>query len=315
MTAKIAAHIAAIRKGLERLLMRFLDHHATPAEIRRQGEAQGAIFDIWALRSGERWRHEAVIRGLCQTAFLGQHTSLCRVLGRYKMFVDTNDVGVASHLMLDGYWEMWNTEVIVGLVKPGMTVLDIGAHCGYFSVLMGDLVGPEGKVLSFEPNPPIAALLRRSVAVNGHQGRTTVHEMALGDAPGVASLAVPKNEPKNAHIVTGKVLRGTVQVPLQRADQMPGALEASFIKIDAEGAEQMIWRGLSGILDQKRPLTILLEFTTGRYADPAAFLDEILSHGFSLAEVDLAVGIVERTRQDVLTHDPLEDQMLLLSRD
>ena len=293
--------------------MRFLDHQATPAEIRRQGEAQGAIFDIWALRGGERWRHEAVIRGLCRTAFLGQHTALCRVLGRYKMYVDTNDIGVASHLMLDGYWEMWNTEAIVGLLKPGMTALDIGAHCGYFSVLMGDLVGPEGRVLAFEPNPPIAELLRRSVAVNGHYRRTTVHEVALGAAPGMASLAVPKNEPKNAHIVAGR-LRGAVQVPVKRADEIPGALDADFIKIDAEGAEEMIWRGLSGVLQQNRPLTILLEFTSGRYADAGAFLDEILSSGFSLAEVDLAKGIEPRTREQVLTSSPVDDQMLLLSR-
>jgi FkbM family methyltransferase len=294
--------------------MRFLDHQATPAELRRQGEGQGAIFDIWALRAGDRWRHEAVIRGLCQTAYLGDHTTLCRVLGRYKMYVDTNDVGLASHLMLDGYWEMWNTETIVGFVRPGMTVIDVGAHCGYFSVLMGDLVGPEGRVLAFEPNPPIAELLRRTVAINGHDRRTDVHEVALGDMQGVASLAVPVNEPKNAHVVPGVVFEGTVQVPVVRLDQIPGALEADFIKIDAEGAEEAIWRGMSGILTQDRPLTILLEFTSARYADAGAFLDEILSHGFSLSEVDLARGVEPRTPQAVLSSSPVDDQMLLLSR-
>lgn len=301
-------------KGYKKILMRFLDHQATPAEIRRQGEGQGAIFDIWALRAGDRWRHEAIIRGLCQTAYIGNHIALCRVLGRYKMYVDTNDIGVASHLMLDGYWEMWNTETIVNIIKPGMTVLDIGAHCGYFTVLLGDLVGPAGRVLAFEPNPPMAALLTRSVAINGHDRRTTVHEVALGDTKGVASLAVPEHEPKNAHIVPGVAIAGSVQVPLVRADQIPGALHADFIKIDAEGAEQSIWRGLSGILAQNRALTILLEFTSARYQDAGAFLDEILAHGFSLAEVDLSGGVEPRTRHDVLTSSPIDDQMLLLSR-
>jgi FkbM family methyltransferase len=295
--------------------MRFLDNQATPAEMRRQGEAQGAIFDIWALRAGDRWRHEAVIRGLCQSAYLGDHIALCRVLGRYKMYVDTTDIGIASHLMLDGYWEMWNTEAIISLVKPGMTVLDVGAHCGYFSVLMGDLVGPQGRVFAFEPNPPIAELLRRTVAINGHDRRTSVHEVALGEMQGTASLAVPEHEPKNAHIVPGTMIDGTVQVPLVRADQISGTLKADFIKIDAEGAEQMIWRGLAGILAQRRPLTILLEFTSARYADAAGFLDEILSHGFLLSEVDLERGIEPRTREDILTASPIDDQMLLLSRE
>lgn len=294
--------------------MRFLDHQASPAEIRRQGEAQGAIFDIWALRSGDRWRHEAVIRGLCQTAYLGDHTAICRVLGRYKMFVDTKDVGVASHLMLDGYWEMWNTEAIVDLVKPGMTVLDVGAHCGYFSVLLADLIGPTGKLLSFEPNPPMAALLRRTIAVNGFDGRTTVHEMALGEEDGVATLQVPQNEPKNAHVVQGRGGPGMVEVPLRRADHIPDAVEADFIKIDAEGAEQAIWKGLKNVLSRNRPLTILLEFAAIRYSDPVGFLDEIMSHGFDLAEVDLVGGVQRRTRQEVLNASPFDDQMLLLTR-
>ena len=294
--------------------MRFLDQQATAADIRRHGEARGAIFDIWDLRGGERWRHEAIIRGHCQTAYLGNHTALCRVLGRYKMYVDTNDIGVASHLMLDGYWEMWNTETIVHLIKPGMTAIDIGAHCGYFSVLMGDLVGPAGKVLSFEPNPPIAELLRRTVAINGFERRTTVHEMALGDTQGIASLDVPRNEPKNAHVVQGAPTPGMISVPLMRADQIPGAASADFIKIDAEGAEEAIWRGLSGVLNQQRPLTILLEFTSARYADPGGFLDEIQSFGFSLGEVDLARGVEARTREQILQASPVDDQMLLLMR-
>lgn len=294
--------------------MRFLDHQASPAEIRRHGEALGAIFDIWALRTGDRWRHEAVIRGLCQTAYLGDHTAICRILGRYKMYVDTRDVGVASHLMLDGYWEMWNTETIIHLVKPGMTVLDVGAHCGYFSVLLADLVGPSGRLLSFEPNPPMAELLRRTIAVNGFDGRTAVHEIALGQERGTATLEVPKNEPKNAHVIQGKGGPGTVEVPLRRADEIPGALDADFIKIDAEGAEQAIWTGLKQILARNRPLTILLEFAAIRYADPARFLNEILSHGFNLAEVDLVGGVQDRTRADVLNASPSDDQMLLLTR-
>jgi FkbM family methyltransferase len=296
-------------------MMRFLDQQATPADVRRHSEAQGAIFDIWSLRSGARWRHEAVIRGLCHSAYLGEGRALCRVLGRYKMYVDTSDVGIASHLMLDGYWEMWNTEAIISLVKPGMTVLDIGAHCGYFSVLMADLVGPSGHVHAFEPNPPIADLLRWSVAVNGFGDRTTVHEVALGDADGVAALDVPANEPKNAHLVPGGSGGSLLQVPLARADGIPGALAADFIKIDAEGAEEAIWRGLRDILATDRPLTILLEFTSGRYADPAKFLDEILSHGFSLGIIDLERGVEMRTGHQVLAHSPVDDQMLLLTRD
>ena len=43
------------------------------------------------------------MRCLCQSAYLGGDSALCRALGRYKIFVDTQDVGLSSHIMLDGY--------------------------------------------------------------------------------------------------------------------------------------------------------------------------------------------------------------------
>jgi hypothetical protein len=43
------------------------------------------------------------------------------------MYVDSQDFGLSPHLMLDGYWEMWVTEALVSLVRPGMVVADIGA--------------------------------------------------------------------------------------------------------------------------------------------------------------------------------------------
>lgn len=57
------------------------------------------------------------------------------------MFVDTDDLSLSMHLISEGYWEFWLTEVVAKLVKPGMTAVDIGANLGYFSLMMGELVG------------------------------------------------------------------------------------------------------------------------------------------------------------------------------
>ncbi len=73
------------------------------------------------------------MRALCESAYLGDETALCRVLGRYKMFVDTSDNSLSPHLMLDGYWEMWLTEALARAIRPGMTVVDVGANLGYFT--------------------------------------------------------------------------------------------------------------------------------------------------------------------------------------
>ena len=94
-------------------------------------------YDIWRLLDCPD--HEAEVRALCQTAYLGDHEALCRVLGRYKIYVDTRDIGIASHLMLEGYWEMWVTQAMMRMVRRGSVVADIGANLGYFTLLLADL--------------------------------------------------------------------------------------------------------------------------------------------------------------------------------
>lgn len=276
-----------------------------------------ALFDPSDLGSGQRTRNEAIIRSLCAVAPLGQGDILCRALGRYKMFVDPDDLGFSSHIMLDGYWEMWVTEMIAHLVKPDMIVADIGANLGYFSLLMADLVGPRGFVHAFEPNPAIARRLRMSLEVNGFASRSAVEQVALSDAADAKmALVVPPHEPKNAFLMPeGEGLPvGAAHVRTARLDGDPRWADIDFAKIDVEGAEELVWAGAKGLLDGGRLRTIILEFAAARYADPARFLGEIVAHGFSLAYIDLRQGRIRATVADILALNPLEDVMLLLQR-
>lgn len=283
----------------------------------RRGPASSArLLDPARLDRHRRNENETLIRGLCETAYLGGGSALCRVLGRYKMFVDTGDVGLSPHLMLDGYWEMWLTEALVAELKPGMVAVDIGANLGYFTLLMADQVGEDGAVHAFEPNPPIADRLVNSVNVNGFRERVTLHREPLGSQDGLAvSLSVPREEPKNAHLTTDPAGVDGIRLTARRFDSFPELLRADLIKIDAEGAELDIWRGMSGLFDQaSRPLTIFLEFAAVRYAQPGAFLDEIMARGFSLGDLSPTEGIRPRSRAQILAAPAAVDQMLVLRR-
>lgn len=285
---------------------------------KRPRKSRRSLLAISDLDRAHRSENEAAIRALCQNAYLGDGWGLCRVLGRYKLFVDTRDKGLSSHLMLDGFWEMWLTELLAQRTRPGMTVIDVGANLGYYTVLMADLVGETGHVHAFEPNPPIAERLRQSCYVNGFFFNVTVHEQALDDVDGKQlNLVIPTGEPKNAHTLPDGVLPDGLPVQAliaRRLDSYPELLDADLIKIDAEGAEEGIWRGMAGIFARQRPLTIVLEFASSRYGDPGAFLDEITTLGFSLSVIDLEQGILPRTRAEVLAAPANVDQMLLLER-
>ncbi|WP_120253686.1 FkbM family methyltransferase [Sphingobium sp. YG1] len=278
------------------------------------------LFHLNHLLTHPRQRNEAVIRELCTNAYLGEKRSLCRVLGRYKMIIDTTDVGLSSHLLLDGYWEMWLTELLIDLVKPGMKVVDVGANLGYFSLLMADLVGKTGQVHAFEPNIDLARRMTQSLALNGFSGIATVHEQALADAEADVVLIVPTDEPKNGHLLPADHPAATDDaietrfIRTRRLDSYAELYDADLIKIDADTSEMTIWQGMSEILKHSRPLTIVLEFARVRYADPSAFIDQILSDGFSLSVITLEEGVQPIDREAILAAPPTDDVMLLLVR-
>jgi len=275
------------------------------------------IFDIGALLTRPRAENEAIIRGLCNVAYLGDCTALCRVLGRYKMFADTHDVGLSSHLMLDGYWEMWVTEAIASRIRPGMVAADIGANLGYFSLLMAELVGPGGFLHAFEPNLRMVERLQKSLDVNGFGGRSSVHQVALGATDGEPMVfVVPPNEPKNAHMVplNGDVPNGASLLHTQTLSGNPDWSEIEFAKIDVEGAEEVIWSGAHALLEARKLRTVVLEFTPARYQDAAQFLDRILAPGFSLSYIDPHRGITAISRDELFARNPFEDIMLMLER-
>jgi FkbM family methyltransferase len=273
-----------------------------------------------------------------KSIYLGDHTAMCRILGRHLIFVDTRDVALAPHLMWDGFWEMWITQAMARCFEPGMVVVDVGANFGYYSLLMADAVGPTGKVFAFEPNPNIARLLGLSSSINGFRDRLTVDTRAAYSTTGEQlRFFIPGDYPMNASLYTG--LTGDDKGPTLEEAMIPAGADVSelpevgvltdvetiklddalpervdFVKIDAEGAEREIWHGLTRTLRANAGIRIFLEFNAGRYgSETEKFLDEIGAFDFELAFVDFDSRVKPITRPEILSRGATE-LMLYLSR-
>lgn len=269
------------------------------------------------LRALGRIEAEAAMRARCMVVPVDATTALCRILGRYKMYLDRRDIGFAPHLMFEGFWEYWLTEFIWRNLRPGEVALDVGANHGYYALLMADLVGAHGRVHAFEPNPRLFDLMSRTVALNGFWHTVRLHGAAVAEASGPPmTFAATEREPKNGRLLMpgedtaaepDAVLTPVPVVPLDEAVEGP----VHFVKIDVEGAEELAWRGMQRLIGRSPQIRIVMEFNPGRCRDAAATLADIAAH-FALREVGFDARAHPVTAEEVLGRS--EDTLLYLSR-
>jgi len=111
---------------------------------------------------------------------------LANVAGR-PMVVNLADRGFTARLYYRSSHEPRAMAVFRRLVQPGMTVFDVGAHIGFYAVEASSAVGPEGRVIAFEPDPTNRALLEENLQLN-ECANVTVLPCAVSDQPGELTL-------------------------------------------------------------------------------------------------------------------------------
>ncbi|HYH83501.1 MAG TPA: FkbM family methyltransferase [Longimicrobium sp.] len=170
-------------------------------------------------------------------------------------------------------YERETVELMARVVRPGGTVVDVGANHGFFTVLLALLVGEGGRVEALEPNPVVAAALDEVLGRNGVAERVSVHPLALCDrADGTAEFFVAVSEVNDglssllvspAALEHGVISRDhSIQVRTDTFDAFAGRLglgRVDLVKIDVEGAEAMVVRGMAGTLAVAPPRRIVCE--------------------------------------------------------
>jgi FkbM family methyltransferase len=269
-----------------------------------------------AYLTGGRAALEMVSRQYCQTACLGDRT-ICRVLGKYIVYVDSDDLDITPHLCLNGFWESWITIALARILEPGWYCIDVGANHGYYTVLMAEATHSAGHVLAVEPNPQLAQLLTLTLEVNGFQHHTTVLQKAAADADTHrVNLRFPPHRTANATLFgPPRASDCIVEVETVTLDRLTATWpRVDLVKIDAEGAEESIWRGMRQMLARHREITILMEIDCSRYANPRMFLHEIQEAGFPLRYIDHDTTIKNVTEKQILLSQGAKDWWMLFLR-
>lgn len=147
-------------------------------------------------------------------------------------------------------------------VRSGDAVFDIGAHFGFYTLLLSELAGDGGWVFAFEPNAELLPSLHRTLEPLPN---VSLHEIALSDREGDVELFVPEDASMASLANWTEGIGGrvhTVTCSLKRLDDLveSGALPPpQFIKCDVEGAELSVFRGGAKTLDRKDAPVIMFE--------------------------------------------------------
>jgi FkbM family methyltransferase len=174
-------------------------------------------------------------------------------------FLDEDDF----RAMLTQSYDMILCDYLKRHLKPGDIMLDVGANVGYISAVAASHVGASGEVHGFEPLSECFTRLGRLRELNPGL-RLIFNNVALGDAEGSLPIAYnPERDSRNASLVPGKHFAETRQVPVRRLDEYIKANISSperirVIKIDVEGFEYLVLRGLSSFFSSTsvRPLIV-----------------------------------------------------------
>jgi FkbM family methyltransferase len=265
-----------------------------------------------------RLQLESAARAQCQTAYVGDGVLLCRVLGRFLVYADAHDSSIVPHLCMNGFWEGWVTLALSRTIRPGWHCVDLGANHGYYSLLMGEAVGVEGRVLAVEPLPRAAELLRRTLLTNGLHDRVQVVQKAAHDTDGqTLPLAIPKGGLGMNASLCWPAGPGEPSFPVETVTVDALVRDwprVDFIKVDVEGAEEAVWRGMRETARRNAGILVVMEFNAGRCRDARGFLDAIRAEGFRLRYIDYHGDVRDLPVEEALSRRPPEDWMLFLAR-
>jgi FkbM family methyltransferase len=247
-----------------------------------------------------RQEMEAICTKAVRSYYLGDHLQLCKILSRYKIYLDTRDIGIAPNILMDGYWESWITKFIAQQVKPGMVCIDAGANFGYYSLVLAELAGKEGKCIAVEPNSYLCRLMSHTNKVN--EFHFEIVSSALADTHGEVTLSIPALYWGGATIRSEKVDDEVIteQVGMITMDSLIDQFhlrQVDFIKMDCEGVEPLIFKGMEKILNKNPSLKMVMEYSPFMYKDAAAFTD-FLFQRFQVGEIKGDSTVLTFTESD-----------------
>lgn len=222
------------------------------------------------------------------TNFIARFRTNSAEVQGHTMFLDPQD---SLGLSIFGEWEPFETDLIKKYVGRGDIVLDIGANIGYYTLIFARLVGDDGKVFAFEPDPENFALLKKNVEVNAYRNVTLVQKAVSNENKRIR-LYLSVGNKGDHRIYDSANNRPSVAVDAVRLDDFLNEFigRVDFIKMDIQGAEGKALEGMSMLVRSSKQVKIITEFWPSGLeqsgVNPRQYLRLLSDFGFTLYQID-----------------------------
>lgn len=203
------------------------------------------------------------------------------------MMFNRNDFIIGRSIDQYGEWCEDELRLFRNVIHPGDTVLDIGANIGTHALGFARMVGPQGQVLAFEPQPLVFNILCANMALNqADQVRCLNKAVGLRDAAGSGGITVPRTPPDQPANFGNLSLRGAEAKAAAQTDTVDliaidalGLQSCRLIKADVQGMEAEVLRSATDTMIRLRPFL----YVECEYDDQAAeVIGLILAHDYRL---------------------------------
>jgi len=171
-------------------------------------------------------------------------------------------------------------EMLPELIKPGDWVIDVGANIGHYTVRFSELVGPKGRVLSFEPIPTTFSFLTANVQILVNQN-VTLFNMAVSSNTNVVGMNVPICESGLSNYYQASISQNDpcqVRVLTVSLDSLDIRNRISLVKIDVEGHEKFVIEGMRKLLHRYKPCLVI-------ETESAEVINDLRKYGYSLRKL------------------------------
>ena len=226
------------------------------------------------------------------------------------LFLNRSDVAVSAAIAYDMFEET-ELQLFRDAVKPGMTVADIGANIGLYTIVAARLVGESGKVFAYEPEPANFSLLKRNVGANA-LSNVILSDVAVAEKAGTAALYLDPDNKGSHSFAQSEIARDALTVKTDTLDHLlagHGSPIIDVIKMDIEGAEELALRGMTSAIARSPRLKIFTEFYPERIDAVSSSAEMFLKH---LREKGFSLEVIEEDQHETRTIGNIADIKTIL---